>query len=848
MATLDFDALQAELKRKRICRFCLCQDVGKLTNIFCRDTRIKSSAPLPIQIMAIASIECFSNDGMPPYVCSDCTEIFEYSYQFKQMCKKADNLLRQFPLTGKCPESLDKPILRKVLSQQTLPVAPGKQYNKTTQVRVQHNKSNVVAQESLLLPKKILNSSVAKAKITATVSKPPQNTVECESAPKLQDSKIEQLDEDCSISFLDKIENNDELSLDDIHQLVAAEDIQETEFVNMDSLPVVVLDSGNKTTKPKLLNKSSVRILNKEADRGTEPRLSMPMIKQDVDGKMEIVAEILNIDDKYEEEPDPKNAVPVETNVFPCPCCERTFPLLQLREIHLKMHSRDRKFQCEHCDKSFFSKYDLHRHSYIHNGEKPYKCSACDKAFSRTGLLTRHEKTHTDIPKFICVHCERSFISKDDMEKHAERHNIHRPFACKVCNKSFAFKQGLERHEVVHSRQQPYPCQYCDQSFSTTSKLSRHLTAHAGLRPYPCKICKKSYLLSHHLTRHMRSHKNVVDPIHSIQFTCSSCNTSFVTRDELIAHSATHANDGNLACPLCKDVFDDMNSLTTHIQDHSEGEAYACEFCDFIFMTADKLQLHTDQDHAQEMEAYHADDRAQADKQMEESQKQEAFNDEKLQNAVNEFLVDDMSDEANESLESVKKRIKTEKEKQSPKIINQIIIRSATNDQNDENKVEDNNSLLIPLKQRKLDESGKKAAAQTKPQQQTKQSPQLRRKTANASATPAREANQPTIQSLLKTPKTATVTKKSPTKTMTPANALPKPKVIKVEKNTSAETSTSATSTTTVEESSIDDLVKKKLGDRKVKVQKITVTKAQAAAMAKEGRIKIKDGKIILNK
>lgn len=57
MAALDFDALQAELKKRRICRFCLCQDFSKLTNIYMRDTRIKSSAPLPIQIMAIASIE-----------------------------------------------------------------------------------------------------------------------------------------------------------------------------------------------------------------------------------------------------------------------------------------------------------------------------------------------------------------------------------------------------------------------------------------------------------------------------------------------------------------------------------------------------------------------------------------------------------------------------------------------------------------------------------------------------------------------------------------------------------------------------------------------------------------------
>ncbi|KAM7346121.1 uncharacterized protein ACRADG_012102 [Cochliomyia hominivorax] len=843
MASVDQDALQGELKKKRICRFCLSQDPTKITNIYMRDTRIKSSAPLPIQIMAIASIEVFSNDGMPSFVCSDCTNMFEFSYQFKQMCKKADNLLRQFPLTGKWPESLTKPIY-----QNAGTVSPSilKQSSKITQVRVQATQKSGSQQESLLLPKKILNSSIKTSTTPAAVITP-DTSPKSDGGNKSLITNLQKSDDDCTISFLEKIENNDELSLDDIHQLVAAEEISETEFVNMDSLPVVVVDTGSKTTKPKLLNKSSVKILNKQAAQELEPRISLPKIKQDVDGKMEIVAEILNVDQAYEDEPDPTKATPVETNVFPCPHCERTFPLLQLRDLHMKNHARDRKFQCTHCDKSFFSKYDLQRHTLIHTGDKSYKCSACDKAFSRASLLTRHEKTHTDVPKFICVHCERSFISKEDMEKHTQRHNINRPFVCKICYKGFAFKQGLERHEVIHSREQPYPCQYCDQSFSTKTKLARHLTAHAGQRPYPCKYCKKSFLLSHHLTRHLRSHKNIDDKTNAIQFMCNTCNTNFKTRDELIQHSATHANEENLTCPLCKESFDDMSVLTNHIQEHSEGEAYACEFCDLIFMTAEKLQTHTDVEHINEMEAYHADDRAQADRQKEVDDKQtEELSDEKLQKAVNDFLHDDFSEDANEMITKAKATIK--KESHSPKIINQVIIRSAEVQQNDENKMrDDSKSLLIPLKQRKLDASGKKVITQTKIQQQQqqttpKQSPQLRRKIPSAAATtPNRDANQPTIQSILKINKNISVTKTTSSPTATT------PQTIKMEKDEEAKATTSST-TPTATETSIDEIIKKTKQNKNVKVQKITVTKAQAAAMAKEGRIKIKDGKIILNK
>lgn len=231
------------------------------------------------------------------------------------------------------------------------------------------------------------------------------------------------------------------------------------------------------------------------------------------------------------------------------------------------------------------------------------------------------------------------------MEKHAERHKINRPFQCKLCNKGFAFKQGLERHEVVHSRQQPYPCQYCNQSFSTPSKLARHLTAHAGQRPYPCKYCNKSYLLSHHLTRHMRSHKEHVDKSNAAWFMCSRCSESFQTRDELISHSSTHADANNLSCSLCKEVFISVDELTGHIKQHSVGEAYACEFCDLIFTMADKLQEHIDSEHAQEMEAYHEDDRIQADRRMKEGNLTQPDGiEETLQDSVNEILFDDTTE------------------------------------------------------------------------------------------------------------------------------------------------------------------------------------------------------------
>lgn len=54
---MDVDERTAELKAKRICRFCMSQDDKLLSNIYSRENRLKNSVPLPLQIMACVSIE-----------------------------------------------------------------------------------------------------------------------------------------------------------------------------------------------------------------------------------------------------------------------------------------------------------------------------------------------------------------------------------------------------------------------------------------------------------------------------------------------------------------------------------------------------------------------------------------------------------------------------------------------------------------------------------------------------------------------------------------------------------------------------------------------------------------------
>lgn len=54
-------------------------------------------------------LKAFANDEMPSTICYPCRLLMDFCYRFKQMCKKADTLLKQYPLTGTWPDRLEHP-------------------------------------------------------------------------------------------------------------------------------------------------------------------------------------------------------------------------------------------------------------------------------------------------------------------------------------------------------------------------------------------------------------------------------------------------------------------------------------------------------------------------------------------------------------------------------------------------------------------------------------------------------------------------------------------------------------------------------------------------------------------
>lgn len=63
-------------------------------------------------------------------------------------------------------------------------------------------------------------------------------------------------------------------------------------------------------------------------------------------------------EEEEEEEEDNSNSNPphIPTDCFPCPHCDRTFPLKQLLDLHVPIHSREKNFECGECIRKFFTK------------------------------------------------------------------------------------------------------------------------------------------------------------------------------------------------------------------------------------------------------------------------------------------------------------------------------------------------------------------------------------------------------------------------------------------------------------------------------------------------------------
>ncbi|XP_077434891.1 uncharacterized protein LOC144059584 [Vanacampus margaritifer] len=87
---------------------------------------------------------------------------------------------------------------------------------------------------------------------------------------------------------------------------------------------------------------------------------------------------------------------------------------------------------------------------------------------------------------------------------------------------------------------------------------------------------------------------NPVFPSHNVNKTldCNFCGMSFPSREDLMAHRATHTGEPQISCTMCGKSFANKTTLGIHMRIHTGEKPYACSLCGKRFTQNGSLKIH----------------------------------------------------------------------------------------------------------------------------------------------------------------------------------------------------------------------------------------------------------------
>ncbi|NXV73713.1 ZN335 protein, partial [Atlantisia rogersi] len=166
---------------------------------------------------------------------------------------------------------------------------------------------------------------------------------------------------------------------------------------------------------------------------------------------------------------------PPKLNSFPCPVCNRIYPMQKRLTQHMKTHSTEKPHMCDKCGKSFKKRYTFKMHLLTHIqaiANRRFKCEFCDYICEDKKVLLNHQLSHMNDKPYKCSFCKYSTFREDFLVSHmAVKHTGERsslpapcpdtlppcltpppslaggkPFACEFCHFTTKHKKNLRLH------------------------------------------------------------------------------------------------------------------------------------------------------------------------------------------------------------------------------------------------------------------------------------------------------------------------------------------------------------------------------------------------------------------
>ncbi|NXN15481.1 ZN335 protein, partial [Indicator maculatus] len=141
---------------------------------------------------------------------------------------------------------------------------------------------------------------------------------------------------------------------------------------------------------------------------------------------------------------------PPKMNSFPCPVCNRIYPMQKRLTQHMKTHSTEKPHMCDKCGKSFKKRYTFKMHLLTHIqaiANRRFKCEFCDYVCEDKKVLLNHQLSHMNDKPYKCSFCKYSTFREDFLVSHmAVKHTGGKPFACEFCHFTTKHKKNLRLH------------------------------------------------------------------------------------------------------------------------------------------------------------------------------------------------------------------------------------------------------------------------------------------------------------------------------------------------------------------------------------------------------------------
>ncbi|XP_030639733.1 zinc finger protein 335-like [Chanos chanos] len=145
-----------------------------------------------------------------------------------------------------------------------------------------------------------------------------------------------------------------------------------------------------------------------------------------------------------------KTALVPKVSEFPCPICQRVYPMQKRLTQHMKTHSTEKPHMCDKCGKSFKKRYTFKMHllTHIQNcGNSTFKCEFCEYQCNNKKILLNHQLSHTNDKPFKCDYCKYSTSKEDFLVSHiAIKHTGEKPFSCDMCHFMTKHRKNLRLH------------------------------------------------------------------------------------------------------------------------------------------------------------------------------------------------------------------------------------------------------------------------------------------------------------------------------------------------------------------------------------------------------------------